>query len=342
MKRGFCCAVRVIHLAEWLYEAGIGEERAILVQNGRIVEARIERPGGAKAGLVCQAKLVKQLPGRRRAIVTLSSGDEALLSPVPTDITEGMSLIVEVVREAVHESHRDKFPLVKAAPDKAPANEPSLLDEISNGDNSVRQCHAHDADHFAESGWHELIEEARSGLVNFDGGTLEIAVTSAMTLIDVDGEGDARTLARLAAKEAAFAIRRLGLQGSIGVDFPNLPDKVDRQKIGELVDEHMIGAFERTAINGFGFMQIVRKRVRASLPELLKGRLITGHMIDLLRRAERDKLAGAQVLVAHPAVIAKLSRNPDLTAELSRRTAREVSLRTDPKLAISGHYVEQG
>ena len=30
-------------MAEWIYEAGIGEARAALIENGEIVEARIER-----------------------------------------------------------------------------------------------------------------------------------------------------------------------------------------------------------------------------------------------------------------------------------------------------------
>src|SRR4051812_8343574 len=47
-----------IRLAEWLYEAGIGEARAALVENGVIVEARIDRDDGRlKAGDIRPARL---------------------------------------------------------------------------------------------------------------------------------------------------------------------------------------------------------------------------------------------------------------------------------------------
>ena len=40
-------------MAEWLYEDGIGERRAALVEDGEIIEARIERDGeGPRVGAV--------------------------------------------------------------------------------------------------------------------------------------------------------------------------------------------------------------------------------------------------------------------------------------------------
>ena len=47
-------------MAEWLYEAGIGEARAALVEDGEIVEARIEREGkGPRVGAIVGARLVE-------------------------------------------------------------------------------------------------------------------------------------------------------------------------------------------------------------------------------------------------------------------------------------------
>ncbi|MEA3042205.1 MAG: hypothetical protein QOH47_43, partial [Sphingomonadales bacterium] len=43
-------------MAEWLYEEGIGENRAILVDRGAILEAAIELPG-LRAGAVVEARL---------------------------------------------------------------------------------------------------------------------------------------------------------------------------------------------------------------------------------------------------------------------------------------------
>ena len=45
-------------MAEWLYEAGIGEERAILVERGAIVAARVEWGEPGRAGLIADARLI--------------------------------------------------------------------------------------------------------------------------------------------------------------------------------------------------------------------------------------------------------------------------------------------
>src|SRR5207244_3180223 len=113
-----------------------------------------------------------------------------------------------------------------------------------------------------------LLEEARSGLVSFNGGELRIERTAAMTTIDVDGWLESAKLSQVAAWAAARAIKRLDLGGSIGIDFPTLDDKASRREVDKLLDDYLPRPFEKTAINGFGFVQIVRPRARASLIEL--------------------------------------------------------------------------
>jgi len=340
MKRACCCARRVIRLTEWLYEDGIGEARAILVEQGRIVEARIEREGAIRSGLIAEAKLVKQLVAGKRGIATLSDGSELLLSPLPKGLTEGASLMIEVKRAAISEKTRFKLPLARPAPDRPATPAPTLLQQIEADNIPVRKCFAHEADHFAEAGWHEAIEEARSGQVEFVGGSLIISITPAMALIDVDGGLPPLPLALASAKAAALAIRRLDLQGSIGIDFPGLEAKADRQAVAEAFDAAMTGNFERTAVNGFGFLQLVKRRTGPSLPEILRGSLMRGHVLELLRRAERDHGAGDMQLVGHPAIVKKLEKHPSWLEELGKRTGRAVSLRADPKLAIGGAYAQ--
>src|SRR3546814_10134456 len=55
------CSVRpACRLTEWIIEAGIGETRAALVEDGRIVEARVEREGeGPRVGAILGARLVE-------------------------------------------------------------------------------------------------------------------------------------------------------------------------------------------------------------------------------------------------------------------------------------------
>ncbi|MEJ8631170.1 hypothetical protein P0F65_17835 [Sphingomonas sp. I4] len=52
-------------MSEWLYEAGIGEARAALVEDGRIVQAAIELTGTLTVGTVAEGRLVELLPGRQ-------------------------------------------------------------------------------------------------------------------------------------------------------------------------------------------------------------------------------------------------------------------------------------
>ena len=344
MKPGPCCVRRVIRLIEsagpnWLFEAGIGEDRAALVENGKIVEARIERHSGLRAGDIVGARIVKKLSTGKRAITeTNEGGHEVMLSSIPDGMTEGEALNIRITREAVNEKTRFKWPLAKAI-DAEVSQAPSLVQAIGETGTSVQQCHAHEADHFGDAGWHEVVEEARSGQVGFPGGSLLVALTPAMTLIDVDGELPAMELAIAAADASARAIRRLALQGSIGIDFPAASEKASRKKIADKFDAAMFGDFERTAVNGFGFMQIVTRRVRPSLPELLQGKRMTGHALELLRLAERSKPSGAVTLTAHPAIISKLEKREDWRSELQKRTGREVTLQADPKLTMGGGYV---
>ncbi len=324
-------------MAEWFYEDGIGEERAILVENGRIVAARIERSGGIKPGMVAPAQLVARLVAKTRGIVKFADGQEALLSPLPKSLNEGASLMVEVTRAAIDEKSRFKLPLVKAAPDKVPRNAPMLLEQIGQ---SATPCYAHEEDRFEAFGWSELLEEARTGFVDFDGGALQIALTPAMTLIDVDGDLPPATLALAAATAVAQAIQRLDLQGNIGIDYPTMEAKADRQAAAEAFDNAMSGPFERTAINGFGFMQILTRRTRQSIPEMLQYRPSLAEALALLRRAERDRSVGPMTLVSHSAVAAQIEAESDWTTQLARRTGRAVSLRADPQLAIGAGYVE--
>ncbi len=337
MRPARCSSPRAIRLAEWLYEDGIGEQRVIQIENGRIVAARIERHDSLRPGTVIEAQLVTRIVANTRGIVKFAGGGEALLSRLPKGLNEGASLMVEVTRSAIDEKSRFKLPVVKAAPDKAPREPPTLLEQI---DQPVTRCNAHDDDHFEAHGWSELLEEARTGDVAFAGGALQISLTPAMTLIDVDGDLPPAALALASATAVAQAIQRLDLQGNIGIDFPTLEAKADRQVAAEAFDAAMSGPFERTAINGFGFMQILTRRTRQSIPEMLQYRPVLAEALALLRRAERDRGTGPMTLVAFPTVLAQIAAQPTWTAVLQRRTGRAVSLRADAQLAIGGGYVE--
>ncbi|MFN3944048.1 MAG: ribonuclease [Allosphingosinicella sp.] len=321
-------------MAEWLYEEGIGERRAILVEGGEIVEAAIELPGTLRAGAVLKGRLTAILiPGRRGIVALDGGGGEALIEPLPPGVTEGAMLHVEIVREAPVEPGRAKLPKCRAA-DGPPRPGPTLAERLA----PVARHPAAGPDRFEEAGWSELIEEAMRGEIAFPGGALRMSLTPAMTLFDVDGGLAPAELAVAGAAAAARAVRRFGIGGSIGIDLPTLAAKAERQAAAAAFDAALPPPFERTAVNGFGFLQVVRRRARASIPEIVRADPAAAAARALLRRAERTAGAGPRELVAAPAVVAVLERQPDWTAELARRVGAGIGLRADPALPIwSGH-----
>ena len=318
-------------MPEWLVERGIGETRAALIEDGEIVEARIELDGAVPAGSIVAARLIQT--SARNAVARDESGTEYLLPRGAAGATEGASVNIEVAREAIPGSEPWKRPLGRLT-DKAPAAQPSLAERLG----ARVLVFPASRDELAVAGWDDLIEEARSGIVQFAGGELRISPTPAMTLIDVDGNLAPEELAVLGAAEAAKAVRKLGIGGSIGIDLPTVGSKAARQKAAESIDAALPQPFERTAVNGFGFVQIVRPRSRSSLVELAQDRA-NFEARSLLRRAALDS-AGAKRVVGHPAIVAVLESRPDWLNALSRQVGGALSLRADANLPMSGGYAE--
>jgi len=303
----------------WLYEDGIGEARAALVDGDRILRAAVEPWGTLTIGTVAQARLGEPLPGGRAAVM-LDGGAEAALDRPPPGLTRGARLIVEVVREAIVEpGGRAKPPRVRAT-DKDRAPGPALRDHVAATGHPVRLLHAHEPDLLELAGWSEVWEEARTGDVAFPGGWLRIWPTPAMTLIDVDGGGPAAALAIAAVRAAGEAIERLGIGGSIGLDLPTLPDKAARQAAAAALDETLSQPFERTAVNGFGFLQLVRPRPRPSLSERQAADPVGRAALAALRRAERCPPGRPARVAVSAAVARRLDRETAWIAELVRRT----------------------
>jgi hypothetical protein len=329
-------------MGEWLYEAGIGEARAALIENGAIVAAQIEADDdGVKAGTIADARLTRIVIPGRRAIVTLDSGAEALIEPVPGGVSEGGKLRVEIHRAALPEPGRAKLALARAAAaDAVPVAGPDLLARIEASGVPVRRVLPHQSDALEAAGWSELIEEAASGLCDFEGGALRLSLTPAMNLIDVDGWLAPAELAVAGAAAAARMIVRHDIGGSIGIDLPTAGSKAARLAAAEAVDLLLPQPFERTAVNGFGFLQIVRRRARASLPERVQGDPVGAAARALLRRAERTPGAGTRTIRAAPAVIALIEQRSDWRDELAWRIGAPIALRADAALVISGGHVD--
>ncbi len=328
-------------MAEWLYEEGIGEVRAALIEKGQLVEALIEREnGGVRAGAVAQGRLVQTVIPRKRGIVRLDTGEEILIEPIPPKVAEGALVLIDVLREAIAEEGRPKLAKGRIAqPGSKPTPAPSLLHRIRASGIPVTPCPAHEEDRLEAHGWTELLEEAIGGDIGTEAAALRIYLTPAMALIDIDGSLPPAQLGPKGAKLAAQAIRRLGLTGSIGIDLPTMNNKDERVIAAAQIDKYLPLPFERTAVNGFGFVQIIRKRERANLMELLREDPILTAVLALLRLAERHGTGGPATITAAPSIIDRLYKNRAWIDQLERRRGGAVILQADPALALSAGHV---
>ena len=223
---------------QWIYEAGIGEARAALIEDGAIVAAEIEADDdGLAAGTIAEAKLERIAVPGRRAFVRFASGEEALIEPVPKGVSLGASLLVEVYRAALPEPGRAKLAMVRAVAGDARATAgPALLERIAQDGDPILHLRAHEPDALEAAGWSELIEEASGGEALFEGGALRLSLTPAMNLIDVDGWLEPAALAIAGAGAAARMIVRHGIAGSIGIDLPTANDRAARQAAAAAID----------------------------------------------------------------------------------------------------------
>ena len=312
-------------MPDWLIERGIGESRAVRIEDGEIVEARILLDSAVAAGSVREAVLKKAgVPA-----IAVDEGQEYLLPKGAPGVTEGAPLSIEITREAIPGGEPWKRPLARLA---------------EGGSTAALKFDAKDLqfpsprDLLEEAGWSDLLDEARNGIVRFAGGELRISPTPAMTLIDVDGTLPPAELALSGAIAAARAIRRHGVGGSIGIDLPTIAGKTQRQAIGEALDSRLPKPFERTAMNGFGFVQLVRPRRHASLFELAQDRAAFESRA-LLRRVARE--SGAQFIAAHPAVVAVIEGHGGWIDALARQVGGPITLRAEAALPIHGGYAQK-
>jgi len=312
-------------LAEWLIERGIGETRALLVEGERVLAAKLHWPGEAGTGVV-QARLVRRPAGATRGLARTADGLEINVSGLPKDVSEGREVAVAITRAPMAEKGRLKRAQGQFRAEGGTAEAPPAHLE-------GKVVHR-----FPAGLWEDMWADAWDGEIAFAGGSLVVSPTPAMTLIDIDGDLPPRELALAAVPALADTLRRLDIAGSIGIDFPTLPEKAQRRAVDIALGDALDGwPHERTAMNGFGFVQLVARLEGPSLLHRLHFSRTPAAARMLLRRGELAEGAGPRLLLsANPAIIDRLA--PEWLAELARRSGRRVETARDPALALhAGH-----
>jgi hypothetical protein len=340
-----------------VWDPAPGETRGLLLEEGQPVELHLLRDLGAKAGAqpgaVLNARLVSRL-GNGRGLMLLDSGEEVLVRPLPAG-PDGSSFPIVITRARLPEPGQWKRALARPAMqdegDAHPVDPAAALIARADALLCARATDAPlapaipvrvDAEAVAEADLDGLLDQARTGLVPFPGGALSIERTRAMTIIDVDGQLSPRELNLAAAAAIGRALRLFQITGPVGIDFVGMASRADRQAVDAALAGACapLGGHERTAINGFGFAQIVRPRTGPSIPEMLCG-TTPGHLsaesqaLALLRTTARMPGIGPRIITARPKVIDLIQRWPDLVDAVGRMTGADIKLVCDP--AINGY-----
>lgn len=360
--------------ATLLWDAGPGEVRTGLLEDGALTEFRLIRLRRQSAlyaaGELYTARVLSSM-ARARTRVTLGGMQEAILEAA-SGLNTGALLSVKMRRAPVPEPGRWKLPVVRPAPEVAAQAEagwhfsaepweiflrsaasrvesiicPDLqtVREVSELLRPAKLSIEVEPRAIDDADFDSLIEQAVSGVFPIANGMISIERTRAMTMIDIDGDGDPMALNRSAADEIPRLLRLMDIGGPIGIDFLTMADKAQRQEIDRRLDLacQQLGAFERTAINGFGLAQIIRPRTGPSIAEILcettPGRLSReSRAIALLRAARRAVGHGPRRLVAHPAIIETIKQWPEETLALSHALGVAVELIPDPAATGYGH-----
>ena len=309
-----------------MIERGIGEDRALLLDGDTPVAAKLRWPGDLIAGTVVSARLSAKSAGSRRGLAILDNGTEVLLDRIPPGFSEGADIRIEIRRDVITERGRMKRAqgrIVEIGFGKSPrAERPS--DPFDTG-RLVRR--------FPTGTWEQVFLFAWTGEVAFAGGALLFSPTPAMTVIDIDGDMDRETLSRRAVLPIARSLDLLDIKGQIGIDFPSLETRTMRQEIDNALAnalDHL--KIERTAMNGFGFVQLVSRLEGPSLLHRFAMHPRSAAARMALRTAEAVEGAGTTLLTVHPAL--KTHLRPEWIAELERRTGRAARIATDANLAL--------
>jgi len=319
-------------LAEWLVEEGIGETRAVLVQADEVRAAKLIWPGELAAGQIVSVKLSSTGKMAGRGVGTMENGAEILLDRLPPSASEGASYTARITRAAITERGRYKRAQARLLADGEDASTSAPPTPLNLPDARIVR-------RFPAGLWEDVWSTASQGEVDFAGGSLVFSTNPGMNVVDVDGDLPPLALSLAAVPALARALQLFDLGGSIAVDFPTIASKAERKQVDAALEKALAGwPHERTAMNGFGLVQIVTRLQGPSLLHRFASSRVGACARAVLRRAQGVAEPGALLLCVHPALKAKLK--PEWLAQLARETGREVRIETDPGLALEAGFAQ--
>ncbi len=339
--------------------ASPGEVRLAVLRDGVLWDYALWRPGRPDGvGDVHRGRVVARAAALAGSFVEIA-GATGFLPESEGKAPEGAVLGVRVVRAA----HGGKGPRLGAA--EAP---PGPMGLVARGPTPLEEMRARYpgaalvADDRALGGtwaaraFDDALEAEVAALAEPEmalpgGGRAHIAITPALTAIDVDLGGfsaggkaashRALNLAAIPVLVRALRLRNLG--GAILVDFAGLPGrrhKVLGEALAAALAEDPLGA-RLLGFSHLGLAEIRRPRIRPPLAELLAGAHAEG--LAALRLAAREAAvapARGLALRAAPAIVAALEADPVALPQYRAMTGRDLVLRADP--ALAGWRLEHG
>ena len=336
MKRGPYCARRAIRLTDIWRDDAPGERRAAFVEHGNIVEIHIQRDALWALGEYGAGRIDRKTPSG--AYIVSDDGSVLLLRSKITQ-PDGARIAFEVTREAIPEPGRIKPP------------------EIMLRDNAQDPLIGKDAL------WDARVASLAPSAINasiadgFDVGiagqsvvgdvSISFQRTKAGLVFDIDGIGDAFAINMVAATEIARLLRLYQIGAMVLIDFVSMESKAQRTQIAEAFDAASLAdarPFERTAINGYGMMQVVRARPRPSVLDHVFGTRI-GALSDetqaywLLRAVAQSTGFGTRTVTAQPDVATLLQSEgwAAWRAAAVRLAGADMVVVADEKAAGYGH-----
>ena len=313
-----------------------GERRAARVENGNIVEIHIQRDALWALGETGTGRIDRKTPSG--AYVVTDDGHELLLRSKISD-PEGTRVTFEVTREAIAEPGRIKPTEILLRDSGALPSLPkdALWDaRLTSFAQPVISASIADGFDIALSGQSKL----GSVIISFQ-------CTKAGLAFDVDGIGSAFDINQVAAAEIARLLRLYQVGAMVMIDFVSMEPKAQRTQIAEIFDAASRSdarPFERTAINGYGFMQVVRARPRPSVLDHLFGTRIAALSDEtqaywLLRAVAQSSGFGARTVTALPDVATLLESQTwaGWRTQAMRAAGADVLVVADEKATGYGH-----